>query len=341
MALGRTGQHKTVFGVRRDPGLTDKNVLRDPGGPVFPFIGAEQYKGGWENSLKSGFGTLITDRSRYEGEFLLDKRDGLGTLWLRAGGEDGRWRKVYHGGWRGGKKHGEGTSFYTNGDVYQGEWSGGQRSGKGTMRYSNGDFFSGVYKDDLRNGPGELRYSSGDVFRGHFRDDKKDGPGLFLYRSTSKVYEGEWFEDQPRCGELRDPASGELDGSFTREEGSLLPSFEIPELELLRPQEVLADAVAAVRLLRSGSYEMRSVEPELFDAVSLERAKSMFSELDVGGRGLIQAEELQSVLYELRIQASDELLSEVLAELEIDAESVITFPDAIDIAGMIKRRELK
>ena len=343
MSQVRSGQHKTIFGVKRDPRLTDKNVIRDRSQPTFPFIGADQYKGGWENNLKSGFGTLVTERSRYEGEFRYDKRDGLGTLWLRNGGEKGGpWRKVYHGGWRNGKRHGEGTSYHANGDVYVGGWSEDCKDGRGTIRFSNGDLFTGTFKGNMRNGPGVLHFSSGDIYRGHYRDDLKDGPGIYFYKSTVKVYEGEWFEDQPRCGEIRDPTAFELKSNFIDEGSGIASGFEMPELELLRPQAVLAEAVAAVRLMRSSSFESESVglEPEPFDAASLERARSMFSDLDVDGRGAVSAEELQAVLCELDVQAGERALAAVLGELGLDEEdSRVSFPDALDIANMLRGRE--
>jgi hypothetical protein len=69
------------------------------------------------NNVKSGFGVRVTETTRYEGEFKCDKRDGLGTLWMKI--PTNKWRKVYNGGWSRGKKEGSGTYYSENGDTYR------------------------------------------------------------------------------------------------------------------------------------------------------------------------------------------------------------------------------
>ena len=80
--------------------------------------------------------------------------------------------------------HGVGKIICADGSelgTYDGSWANGQRTGLGVQSFANGN-----------------RYE------GHWLNDKKEGPGRFFYRSTNKVYEGEWVDDIPKCGEYQD-----------------------------------------------------------------------------------------------------------------------------------------
>ena len=48
-----------------------------------------------------------------------------------------------------GKKHGEGTIHYYNGDKFVGEFRDGKKNGKGVFTYSSGETSSGNWQDDL------------------------------------------------------------------------------------------------------------------------------------------------------------------------------------------------
>ena len=68
-------------------------------------------------------------------------------------------------------------------------------------------------------------------------DDAKEGPGRYFYKSTGKVYEGEWVDGAPRCGAFRDARPGELPD----DDDELEPrpeSFPLPALSLLQPEAV-------------------------------------------------------------------------------------------------------
>jgi hypothetical protein len=42
--VGRSGAHKTIFGVKRDPKLMDPDIIRDKNMHEFPFVNADKYK---------------------------------------------------------------------------------------------------------------------------------------------------------------------------------------------------------------------------------------------------------------------------------------------------------
>lgn len=48
----RMGNHSTVYEVRRDPELLNKDLIRDNKKPVFPFISGAVYRGEWLNDQK-------------------------------------------------------------------------------------------------------------------------------------------------------------------------------------------------------------------------------------------------------------------------------------------------
>ena len=85
------------------------------------------YMGVWKDGdLHKG--TLITDKSVYEGEFV-----GLSP-------------------------HGYGTMFYNNGNTYRGNWSAGNKEGIGLKRNRDGSMFFGHWRAGLFNQPKQVNH---------------------------------------------------------------------------------------------------------------------------------------------------------------------------------------
>ena len=62
----RHGNHATIYGLRRDPKLADKSIIKYSGESKLPFVSGATYKGEWFDNKKSGFGTQINqDGSKY------------------------------------------------------------------------------------------------------------------------------------------------------------------------------------------------------------------------------------------------------------------------------------
>ena len=181
----RQGNHATIYEVRRDPSLKDKNVIRDKRKPDFPFIAGAVYRGEWDEDQKSGFGTQTnSDGSKYEGEFKQNQYHGSGSMWVKRGKKN---VKQYAGCWESGMMCGFGSFFFENGDIYKGEWAANKRSGDGRLDYPNGDYFIGQWQDDVQRGYGTMYLKNGNVFEGLYRAGLKDGPGRFFYSATKKV----------------------------------------------------------------------------------------------------------------------------------------------------------
>lgn len=182
----RSGHHATVYEVRRDPELKNKNVIRDKNKVVFPFVGGAQYKGQWSGDQKEGFGIQVNpDDTKYEGEWFAGQYHGRGTLWIKKNKKI--YARQYVGDWVNGLMDGEGIFYYNNGEIYRGEWLQSRKHGSGRYDYENGDSYFGEWNSDLQDGFGTMNYANGNIFEGLWVHGKKEGPGLYYYASTRKV----------------------------------------------------------------------------------------------------------------------------------------------------------
>lgn len=327
-AANRSGPHATVYDVRRDPSLKDKNIIRDKTLKVFPFVSGSKYKGEWFGDAKDGFGTQVNcDGSKYEGEWKDNKYHGRGTLWIKVGKKS---RRLYVGCWANGKMEGEGTYFYDNGEIYTGEWMRNKRSGKGRLDYTNGDYYEGEWANDSQQGIGSLYHVNGNVYSGLWMNGMKEGPGKFFYAATQKVYEGEWAANQPCCGEYRAPTADEVQ-QFRAPSVRPQP-FDLPALGLENAKGVLNASVADVRLANASR---RGLGVPNITQESLERAKIVFMAADVEGTGLVSMWALGGLFMELGISLTTEDTTEILQQLELGGNAELSFPEAIDIATFL------
>ncbi len=56
---------------------------------------------------------------------------------------------TYRGGFKAGRKDGQGVKSWPNGDRYEGEFANDKRNGEGSYRYASGDVYTGEWKDDV------------------------------------------------------------------------------------------------------------------------------------------------------------------------------------------------
>jgi len=90
---------------------------------------------------------------KYEGEIKNGEMDGLGFMTYLYGEKSvvGEWKNGKE--WntkhtkKDGKRNGQGTMTYSDGDKYVGEYKNGKENGQGTYTFSNGDKYAGEYKD--------------------------------------------------------------------------------------------------------------------------------------------------------------------------------------------------
>jgi len=81
----------------------------------------------------------------------------------------------YRGGFRAGRKHGQGVKIWPSGDRYEGGFVEDRREGVGKYRWGGGPWrgesYEGPYVNDKRHGEGVYRWPSGDAYKGAFAED--------------------------------------------------------------------------------------------------------------------------------------------------------------------------
>ena len=334
----RDGFHATVYDVRRDPDLDNKDIIRDKNVAVFPFVSGSNYKGQWVADRKHGFGTEVSpDGTKYEGEWADNKRHGRGTFFIKRGK---KFIRQYVGDWAQGCMEGFGVYYYPNGEIYRGDWKASKRSGNGRLELTNGDYYVGEWSGDLQHGMGTYFVKNGNVYEGLWMNGMKEGSGKFFYASTTKVYEGEWAEDQPRCGEYREPTHDE-EARFC-ESGVRKQQFGLPELTLVDSQEVLGLATAAVR---SENAERRGIASAYMSPEALAEAKKVFaalaSEASKDGTTIPFAQVLH-VLYALGVSVfSAQNVEDLRNELELPLDQPLRYSECVDIGQLILSQQMQ
>ncbi|SVD34208.1 uncharacterized protein METZ01_LOCUS387062, partial [marine metagenome] len=79
-----------------------------------------------------------------------------------------------------------GNATAPNGDKYLGEWRGGKRHGKGTSTYANGDKYVGEFRNDKYHGKGAYTFASGSKYVGEYRRGKRRGQGIYTHANGDK-----------------------------------------------------------------------------------------------------------------------------------------------------------
>ena len=143
-----------------------------------------------EGDCEDGQGTMILNDKKYVGGFKDGKRHGQGTSTYIKGEFKG---VSYIGIFKNDKPHGQGTVTYASGDKYVGEFKDGKYHGQGTATYANGAKYVGEFKDWKYHGQGTATYASGGKYVGEFKDGKANGQGIYTYANGAK-YVGE-FKD--------------------------------------------------------------------------------------------------------------------------------------------------
>lgn len=335
----RNGFHATVYDVRRDPGLQNKDIIRDKTKPVFPFVGGSSYKGQWMGDMKQGFGIKMnTNDTKYEGEWVANKYHGRGTLWIKS--DRNKYIRQYVGQWEYGLMHGDGTFYYANGDIYRGLWTDSKKSGNGKMEYPSGDVYQGSWNNDKKDGFGTMWYANGNIFEGFWQGDQKEGSGLFYYLSTDKIYEGEWSEDQPRCGEYREPKQPEK-FRFHRPhiKHDQKVAYGLPELALADPASVIDRSLAEVRMSKLQNSTLHDTPNfgGVIEAEYLDKALAVFNELSED-QETIMIFKLGEVLKHLGLNILPEDINEIITQLEMKDAMDVSFSEAVEIAIYIHER---
>ncbi|KAJ1436081.1 hypothetical protein B484DRAFT_325311 [Ochromonadaceae sp. CCMP2298] len=336
----RNGHHATVYEVRRDPNLKNKDVIRDNSKPVFPFVGGSNYKGSWNQDAKEGFGVQINpDDTKYEGEWFDNRYHGRGTLWVK---KHKTYSRQYVGDWEDGAMEGQGVYYFSDSSIYRGGWSRNKKSGEGRFDYTNDDHYTGEWLNDLQEGFGTMSYSNGNIFEGLWVQGKKEGPGLYFYASTKKIYQGEWYDDLPRCGEFRSPSTEE-ELRFARllPKGIFQNEFLLPGLTLANPTKIIDIAVSDVRMNSlHKSYAQEDSGQVYIRPEALEHALAVFNKITRGDSHVISIYEITDVMHELGLNLSSSDIQEIITQLQVKDTMELSFAEAVEIATFIHEQKL-
>lgn len=200
-------------------------------------------------------------------------------------GDDG---STYVGGFKRGKKHGNGTMAYAEGDTYNGGFVDDRQNGEGRLQQSNGDWYEGTFKDHLMNGPGEA-YLQNQRYVGEFKHHKFNGKGTL--EDSLGTYEGEMRNDL-RHGEGTqvDPDGGIQTGTwvhgrlhgevlYTEPGGRQIQRYVLEDRTfcLVRLQDAARTIQAHARARRARA-RVRSLRRDLGDRITAEQALKMHRE---------------------------------------------------------------
>lgn len=96
----------------------------------------------------------------------------------------------YRGGFKAGRKHGEGVKTWANGDRYEGEFVDDQKQGYGVYQWGRGPWegerYDGTFRADRREGYGIYWWPSGDIYAGRWESDVPTGPGTEMMRARAR-----------------------------------------------------------------------------------------------------------------------------------------------------------
>ena len=278
------------------------------------------YEGGWKIGRWHGWGVLsdATDRVVYEGEFVDGQPHGLGMYYFLTG-------DYYCGDFREGEMHGRGEYRSNDSSRYEGGWSEGKKQGRGTMYYSNNDVYEGEWLSDLRCGLGALALANGDRFEGYWKDGVKHGPGRFFYFETKRVYEGEWSEGMPICGEYFESADA-------------APGTGLPEIQLSHADEELREARDSMRRDDGdGDLGLAAAALGKFSREEVEQLQEAFMYVDERQAGYILGADLGEALAALGVDASPADLDQLLEDFCIAPETELNFIDFCKHMFLIKQ----
>lgn len=137
------------------------------------------------------------------------------SSWSNCFGEitydDGRY---YTGEWQQGKKAGQGTFTWPNGEKYIGQFANDVRWGTGTHYYNASASYTGEWKNDAREGQGSLTDPNGDItsYIGGWMANAFYGNGVAILKDGTKL-EGK-FNNKAGVGNINYPNGEKYAGQW-------------------------------------------------------------------------------------------------------------------------------
>jgi hypothetical protein len=133
---------------------------------VCHFANDSTYEGIMQNDIMHDPCAILVDtdsKSRYTGGFVDDRREGSAVFEHPYG--------RYEGEYLNNRRHGMGKEVDLNGNTFTGIFVDGDAV-EGRMEYSDGSVYVGAMRDGSREGKGKLLTDDGDVLEGDWKDDE-------------------------------------------------------------------------------------------------------------------------------------------------------------------------
>jgi hypothetical protein len=113
----------------------------------------------FKNSTFSGIGIEESGEGGYSytGEFLMNKKEGYGTM------------------------------IWKDGQKYQGQFKNNQMNGYGIIKYPENIFYQGEIKNGILEGFGEFFWKKNKKYIGNYKNDKRNGLGTFIFKGEEKT----------------------------------------------------------------------------------------------------------------------------------------------------------
>ena len=129
----------------------------------------------------------IETNGKYTGNRVDGKKIGEGTYEWNNGDK-------YEGEFKDDLMHGKGKLTIVGKGTYEGEFVRGKKSGEGTFKFINGDRYIGEWVDDKMQGSGQYTFANGDYYKGTFANNQFNGSGT--YTKDGKSYAGTWKNNE-------------------------------------------------------------------------------------------------------------------------------------------------
>ena len=148
------------------------------------------YEGFWQQGHWHGTGKCTNAMGDvYVGEFVLDKKEGKGTLLFFDGREfTGRFQK---------DQMREGTLYFQDGSYYQGMLRNGKRNGFGLYVFNDRSQYEGQWEDDKMHGRGKMEWSDGGWYNGDWEHGIQHGIGTEVLPDRTLRHNGRWEHGDP------------------------------------------------------------------------------------------------------------------------------------------------
>ena len=145
------------------------------------------YKGETKKNFTGLYGIYHNYKQEitYEGEWLNNRKDGIGIEFYKDGSK-------FQGEHKNGVKHGIGTYIWEDGSMYQGEWKYNLMDGYGIYKFKDGSICQGYWFSNQLNGFGKLTLAQVKCYIGFFKKDYKSGFGLLFWFKEKKAFVGFW-----------------------------------------------------------------------------------------------------------------------------------------------------